>query len=128
MTDPTTEPVAVPLAGNDARDYEDEAYVEGVRDLARMIVADKTANWKAVSGVLCDCADLIERHARHRLTHADEVEQALLDIERVLQSTPERDGFCDELAQQQDQALIEIHEISQQALAAIRARPAVPDQ
>ena len=42
--------------------------------------------------------------------------EALLAIETVLQATPERGDFVDDLAQQQDQSLIDIHEISQKAL------------
>jgi hypothetical protein len=44
-------------------EYEDQAYVEGVRDLARMIRESKSANWLAVAAVLDDCARLIERAA-----------------------------------------------------------------
>lgn len=51
----------------------------------------------------------------------DVAERCLLQIEEILQATPERSDFVDDLAQQQDQALLDIHAASQKALAEIRA-------
>ena len=45
---------------------------------------------------------------------------ALLEIETILQDTPERSDFVDDLAQQQDEALAEIHRVSQSALKIAR--------
>jgi hypothetical protein len=64
-------------------DYPSAAYVESVRDLARMILRDKTANWKRVAAVLCDCADLIETLARAS-TASPEAGLADEDIQRAL--------------------------------------------
>jgi len=68
------------LLADEAVEYEDQAYVEGVRDLARMITADKAANWKAVAGVLCDCADIMERQGRAALrTPTPVADEALVE-------------------------------------------------
>ena len=47
-----------------AVEYEDQAYVEGVRDLADMIRQARAVNWLAVAFVLDDCAAMIEKLAR----------------------------------------------------------------
>ena len=88
MTDKTAE------LANNAVEYEDAAYVEGVRDLARMIEESGTANWKAVVGVLNDCAGMIELRTRERdaldrpkpAVPADGLREALRQAGRKLMS------------------------------------------